>query len=907
MFKYLLLTVSIFFSINCFSQYMTISGSVQDTAARKPLLNSVAMAIRLKDSVLVAYTRSNANGDFSLTNLQIDTLELIISNPQFGDQSFYIIGSAGNTTFNMGTIVLPPKNKELKEVVIYAFKDPVYYKGDTLIYSADSFKVKPNATVEDLLKKLPGIKVDQNGKITSQGKAVDQVLVDGDEFFGTDPTVATRNLGATTVESVQVYEKKDETNSSGENLQVMNLKLKEDAKKGYFGKASAASDFQKFYEGEVFANKFKGSQKISVFGLFSNTPKTSIGFGDMNKYGLNNEYEWGGMQEDGFFYYQQGQEPVGIPRNIKSGIYYNDRLGKKTKLNMNYTFSSNKLNARASSRSQFFLTDSTYNTTAESKNIQEATSHSINLKIIQTLDSLTELEIEPKLKLNKNTLGNSVLTSFYTTADTLMTHQSDVSNSSETDGYALNTFVRLTRKFKKKDRRFKMNYNYLVTGNESAGTLKSVNSGSDTLNNQNINQKKNNGVMNQTHNALFIYTEPLTKKIKLEFEYNLNYNLSDQSKTTKDFANGDYSVINPLFTNKFQNERIFHSAGAKFIYEVKNQSLNLGVRGRTISFINTNLINQDRFVYSVNNLLPYLYYNYRMGGNGRLNFRYNTFSNQPTIDQLQPIPDNTNPIQVKLGNPDLKPTFNHNFNVFYNKFKPLSGTYIGTSANFTMVDQAFTNAITYDDFGRTYTQTVNVNGNYNASLNAWAGFPFFNKKFTIEPGAYLSYNKNSNFINTNKNITKTAGINGSLGFTLDLDTFNLRVNYGYGYNDPSSSLNMSSNKPYNNQDLSANLFLKLPFKFSLETSAQYVVNSNRAPGYNNNYVLWNATLSKTFLKTENLVLSVIGFDLLNQNISNNRIVQDNVITDTKTTIINRYFLVQLIFKFNNNNTKYEDF
>lgn len=206
--SHLLFALALLISTVCFSQRMTISGSVQDTVTKKPLPYSVAMAIRLKDSVLIGFTRSNQKGDFILSGLQIDTLELIVSNPAFGDQSFYIVGSPSNTSFHMGNIILPPKNQELKEVIIYAFKDPVYYKGDTLIYSADSFKVKPNATVEDLLKKLPGIKVDQNGKITSQGKAVDQVLVDGDEFFGTDPTVATRNLGANTVESVQVYEKK---------------------------------------------------------------------------------------------------------------------------------------------------------------------------------------------------------------------------------------------------------------------------------------------------------------------------------------------------------------------------------------------------------------------------------------------------------------------------------------------------------------------------------------------------------------------------------------------------------------------------------------------------------------------------------------------------------------------------
>jgi hypothetical protein len=900
MLKHLLLAAYLLVSSSCFAQYMTISGSVQDTAFKKPLSNSVAMAVRLKDSVMVAFTRSNEKGDFSFPSLKIDTLELIVSNPLFGDQSFYIVGSQQNKVFDLGIITLPPKNKDLQEVIIYAFKDPVYYKGDTLIYSADSFKVKPNATVEDLLKKLPGITVDQNGKITTQGKKVDQVLVDGDEFFGTDPTVATRNLGANTVESVQVYEKKDE-NNSGENLQIMNLKLKDDAKKGYFGKATAASDFQKFYEGELFTNKFKGSQKISVFGLAANTPKTNVGYGDIYKYGLDNENQNQFNEET--FTWTAPYEPTGIPRNLRAGIYYNDKLGKKTKLNANYTFGSKRMNAGTSARSQYFLSDTTYSTTAESKDIQNTESHAINMKLTQTIDSLTELEIEPKLKLNNNQGSNRSLTSFYTMKDSLA-RQTDVYNASTAAGYNLNTYVHLTRKFMKKDRKLRVHYTLLLNESESKGELKSLNFGTDTL--KDINQKKNNDVNNQTHTALIGFTEPITKKIKLGVEYNMNFNRSKQSKTTKDFMNGDYTFINPLLTNSFENRRSMQTLGGTFMYETKKRNLYVGARARNISFTNTNLINDEKFVYSVNTLLPFLYFYWNIGDGARFNFRYNSSSNQPSIDQLQPIPDNSNPLQVKVGNPDLKPSYNNSIAMFYNMFKPSNGRYLGFDFNFSAINNDFTNSIVYDETGRALIQTVNVDGNYISNFAMWGGIPFNNKMFTIDPNIWASYQKNTNFINNQKNITKTAGLNTGLGLSLNLDTLNFRLNYNYSYNVPSSSLNLASNKPYFRHEYAAYLFLKLPFKFEIETDAKYIVNSNRAPGYNINYVLWNARIGKTFLKTENLILSVIGNDLLNKNISNERTVTDNIITDTKTNIITRYFLLQLVYKFNNSKTKYND-
>ena len=896
---YLLSVLILFISTMAFSQHMTITGNVQDTIAKKALPYSVVMAVRLKDSVLVGFTRTNTKGDFTLSGLRIDTLELIVSNPLFGDQSFYIIGSPTNTTFQMGNIVLPPKNTELKEVIIYAFKDPVYYKGDTLIYSADSFKVKPNATVEDLLKKLPGIKVDQNGKITSQGKAVDQVLVDGDEFFGTDPTVATRNLGASTVESVQVYEKKDETNSSGENLQVMNLKLKENAKKGYFGKVSGASDFSRFYEGQVMLNKFKGSQKISVFGLGTNTPTTSLGFSDINKYGLDNEYEF---NEDLGYFTLAYTEPEGIPRTLKSGVYYSDRLGKKTKLNLNYNYNSVKSDATGTAHSEHFLSDSSYLTNLDSRTVKEFESHAINMKFVQNLDSLTDLEIEPKLKLSKDNKKNRFITEFLTNSDSLL-HETDVTNATRLEGYSLNTFVRLTRKFRNRERRLRLNYNYLINDNSADGTMKLL----DTdVNVQDVDQKKENDLHAGTHNALVVYTEPLSKKIKLEFEYNINMNASRQSKITRDLTNGDYSAINLSLSNSFKNQRIYHSVGTKFIYEVKKQVFTTGVRARNVSFENTNLMNDTSLYYTVNNLLPYMFYMYKISDNNRINIRYNTSSTQPTIEQLQPVPDNTNPNQIRLGNDKLKPTYSHNFNLYYNIYRPVTGKSIWLMANFTALSSAFSNAITYDALGKTNTKTVNVSGNYNGGTSLYLSLPFFNKVIMFDPNVSMNFSKNSNFINDRRNVTKTTNLGTNSSITLDLDTLTFRINYNYNYSIPSSSLNKASSTPYSTQEITGTLSLKFPFKFSLETSGQYIINSNRAPGYNINYVLWNASISKTFLKNENLVLSLIGNDLLNQNINASRTFGDNVITDTKTTIISRYFLVQLIFKFDNNNAKQND-
>ncbi len=894
-------------TINAFSQHMSISGNVQDTVAKAPLQYSVAMAIRIRDSIMVAHTRTDVTGHFELKNLPIDTLQVIISNPRFGDKSFYVFGSPTNNIFDFGKIILPSKSQQLKEVVIYAFKDPVYYKGDTLVYTVDSFKVKQNATVEDLLKRLPGIKVDSKGKITSQGKEISQVLVDGDEFFGSDPTIATKNLAAKSVESVQVYEKKNDKATEGgdETVQVMNLKLKDDAKKGYFGKVSSASDGKKFYEGDLLANKFSNTRKVSVFLLASNTPHSSFEGGDVYKYGLDNESNYQ-MDENGNYTMTNQNNNEGIPRTLKSGFYYNDKISKKIKLGFNYIYNNNQLTTSSITRSQYFLTDSSYVTDNASNNLQKSEAHSVNFKLTQTLDSLTELIIEPKLNLNSTDQNNYELTKFLTSTDTLI-HQTDITNTNKASGYDLNTNVKLNRKFKKKDRTLYVTYNLEMNDNRSTGVLKSFNTFyNSTIPNDSINQQKINTSNTQAHNALAVYTEPLTKKIKLEFEYSYNNSIGKQNKIAQNYFNGEYAVYDSLHTNNFENTRMANRLGLKFIYDIKKYSFNIGSRIRNVDIVNSNLITQQQIKQSINNILPYLGYIYKFSQNSRLNFRYYTSSNQPSINQLQPIPDNSNPNRVVVGNPDLLPTFSHNFNASYNTYKPVSGKYTWCGANYVITNNAFANSIVYDNLGRAIIKTVNVNGNTSAYAYAGTNFPFFQKKLEIGPNLNFNYSNSSGYINNQKNSTTNTGITGQLNISVHLDTLDFGLSYSYNYNSPSSTLSTSIDKPYSKQHYNAYLQLKLPFKFLVETEVEYNINSQRAAGYNINYVLWNGSISKRFFKNENFILAVTCNDILNQNISTSRIVQDNVITDNKTNIISRYFLLKLTYKFNSTKTKEND-
>jgi hypothetical protein len=908
--KFLIIFMLLGIISNAFAQKMIIGGNVQDTTTKTPLENAVVMAVRLNDSILLSHTRTDAKGYFSL-NIAIDTVQIIVSHPKFNDQPFYVFGSVANHEFDFGKIVLPHKSHALQEIVIYAYKDPVFYKGDTLIYTADSFKVKPNATVEDLLKKLPGMKVDAEGKITSQGKKIDQVLVDGDEFFGTDPTIATKNLNAKAVESVQVYEAKNEqaTDDGNETIQVLNLKLKEDAKKGYFGKATGASDFKQFHEGEVLANKFNKKQKISFFGLASNTPRSSIGWSDNYSYGLNSEYVSTGDDDESGRYWFDGRsnQNKGIPKTIKTGIYYTDQLSSKTKISSNYNYTNYQLGTRSETKSAYFLSDTTYSTENKSFNNQLNEGHNVTFNLTQKLDSLTELKIVPVVKINSSSTSKNESTNFLNDENT-SERITEIVNTNKLKGTDINTTAVLTRKFRKPKRLLQMSYNNVTIKNSTEGILLSNNTYfNNSLNsNDSINQQKLNSNSNTSHNAIVKYTEPLTKKIKLEYSYNGNYTINTQKKETFNYSNGEYSLKDSILTNNFENTRITNRLGLKFIYAVKKQEISIGTKARNISIENENLITQKIITQNVNNILPFVNYEYKFSDSKRMNIDYSTSSELPSINQLQPVQDNTNPNQIKNGNPDLLPTFKQNINTSFYGHKSITGNYVWIGANYSNTKNAFTNSIEYDSIGRTITTPINTNGNYSVSGNISGTKTFFSRLLSISPDLSYDYNKNTNVINKQQNITTISNITSGLEITLVFDTLEFTAGYRYDYNSPKSTINVVNNQPYTTQTLFFNTTLQLPLKFSVESSINYTINSQRAEGYNINVALWNASLEKRFLKNESLILSVEATDILNQNINTSRTVQDNIITDNKTNIISRFILFKVVYKFNSDKNKKDE-
>jgi hypothetical protein len=909
--KRYLLYFLLFSAASSYSQKLTISGNLQDTVAKTPLPNAILMAVKLMDSTLVGFTRSDENGFFKLKPVPIDTYQVIISHPKFADMGYFIFGDKKNLEYDFGKIILQPKNVTLDEVTIFAFKDPIYYKGDTLIYTADSFKTKANATVEDLLKKLPGLKVDKDGKITSQGKAVDKVLVDGDEFFGADPTMATKNLAASSIESVQVYEKKSDdvaNSSTGEETQkILNLKLKDEAKKGYFGKISGASDFQNFHEGEVLANYFKKKLKVSVFGLGSNTPNSSFDWGDMYKYGLSNEFNRQEGEDGEMMYYSNNQQPQGIPQTIKTGFYFTDKLSKNTKLNLNYTYNSSEVVSNITKNSQYFLPDTSYTTNNVTQAFQKNEAHAINFGIEQRIDSLSDLFFTSKIKLINTNSASTDETDFLT-SDNIRTRNTTINTSGKSFGYDVANNLKYLKRFKKKDRVLTLTYSNTFSQSNSDGILKTDNysyaDSAEFL--TSVNQRKKGLTDNQSHLGGVSFIEPITKKIKIEASYDFMYYNSKQDKKALNNIGGEYNEVDSSLTNNFENNKQINRAGLKFIYEVKKMRFTIGTKARNVYVKNDNIFKNQHITQNFNNILPFSTIRYKFSENKSLDVRYTTSSQNPTISQLQPVRDNSNPNFINIGNPNLLPTFQHALNLNFNSWKSVSGKYTWMGFNYNYTNNDIVNSTTFDSIGRTISQAVNVNGNYNMSGYIGTSMPFFSKKFEVGPNFWGSYYTSKSFINGLLNKETDIRTSMQLEFRFNFEKVEAAVSGYYNYNYASSSLNTVSNKPYSTQGMNARINIKLPAKFVLESNADYTINSQRSSGYNINYLVWNASLSKTFFKNENFILGFHAYDMLNQNISINREISGNVFTDVKTNIISRYFLLKATFKFNSNKTKEEN-
>jgi len=898
----------------------SVKGIVFDTIAKQPVPAATITVLQRSDSSLVTFTMTNNKGEFSLTNVGYGDYRLLVTHVNFHNVNKYFSINDANKNIDLSNIEVSDKNKVLEEVVVMAEAPPITLIGDTVQYNAGSFKTKPNAVVEDLLKKMPGIQVEKDGTVKAQGQEVKKVLVDGKEFFGTDPKIATKNLPADAVDKVQVYDKQSDMAQltgfdDGQSEKTINLKLKKDKKKGVFGKVNAGGGTEGRYQGRFNVNSFKGARQMSVIGMGNNTNAEGFSFmdilsfsGGMNQLGGGN----GGNINinigagDALSGAMGGGNNNAINTSWAGGANYNNIIGTKMEAQSNYFFSRyNPVTDQKLSR-QYILPDSTYFYNQNSRTNNLSNSHRFNLTYDYLIDSLHSLKFTPTLSLQNSRNGS--MSNYETLSEQLLRSNKGFSdNYSASDGYNFNGTLLFRKKFKKKGRTFSLSVGTTLNDSEGNGELESVNqfynrSGllvkTDSINQRSFSESEVRG-----YNTRAVYTEPLFKRSLMEFSISKNESRSVSDKITYDYnkTSGKHDAINPLLTNNYENVYGTATAGFRLRTQRKKYNYSLGVTWQNADLegtINTGL--KDSVIsQSFYNLLPNARFQYNFTRFKNLQLDYRASTTQPTVSQLQPIPDISNPLNIRVGNPDLKQEYTHRVNVHYTGMNPFRNKSFFWFSSYSFTNNRIVNFDLIDSFGRKTTKPVNVDGVYNLSNDLSIGWPLKFIKASLNFNTGFGYSKTIQFINTVRNNIYNMSVDPSVEISKSFkDKFDLTLSGGFTYNKAKYSLQSSLNNEYFTQDYSIDAGWQLPKNFYLSTDFRYTISSQRSAGFNAKVPLWNASFSKLFLKYNRGEIKISVYDLLNENQAIVRNTNSNYIEDQNNRVLKRFFLLSFTYSLN---------
>ncbi|MFT3934634.1 MAG: outer membrane beta-barrel protein [Chitinophagaceae bacterium] len=900
-----------------FAQHASVTGIISDTASKENLSNAVVSILRAKDSVLLKFTRTNAQGKFTLNRLPAGKFILLVTYPKFAD---YVeqLSFNDSTNLSLDKVAMIQKAKLLEEVVFKQKVSAIKIKGDTTEFTADSFHVQANATVEELLKKLPGIQVDKNGKITAQGETVQKVLVDGEEFFGDDPTLVTQNLRADMIDKVQVFDKKSDQAAftgidDGVKNKTINLKLKDNKKNGYFGKVDVSGGTDGYYNEQLMFNYFKKKMKISVYGILSNTGKTGLSWDENQKYGQNFadianvddnggvSISFGGDELDNWDGHYNGQ---GYPTVKTGGLHYNDKWNDdKQSFNGNYKIMQLNVNGVNGSNSQYILPDTLYYNSSSERFHNDILRNRLNGTYEWQIDSSSSI----KISANGGTDHKKTFSEYFTearAADSLLVNSGDRRISTDGENRTVNSNLLWKKKMRKKGRTISLNISenyekgnsdgFLYADNEFyKGGLPATQQITDQY--KQYNSEKIGFITNAT------YSEPLSKVSSLLINYGIaiNNSTSNRNSFNKGIA-GKYDSIDSLYSNDYKFNQFTHKGGLTYNLIKKKIRFNIGSNIGFTSFNQTDMHADTSVKRNFVNFYPQAQFSYNFNSQKSLSLRYNGNTRQPSIQQIQPTRTNDDPLNITIGNPTLRPQFDNRIGLNFYQYKVITETNIYANINYQFTENALSNASKVDSNGKRTTQAINIDGNH--SLNGYFGYGLKWKKpdLRIYFNGAISLNQNAYIVNDVLNITKSQNYTLSNYLSKSKDKkYELRLENSVTYTSSTSSVQSSIKTNYWTWTIEPNFDVFLPKKFQIHTDASANLRQKTSTfNYNTNTFIWNAWIGKKFLKSDGLLLKLSGNDLLNQNIGFNRNVSSNYISQNTYSTIQRYFMISLVWNFN---------
>ncbi len=898
-----------------YAQTSSLKGSVRDTMEKKFLPNAVVALIQKKDSTLYQFTRTAKDGSFSFQQLPPGRYRLLITYPKFADYTDDIEVKPDMT--DLGTIPLTQQAQLLQAVIIKS-AGAIRIKGDTTEFVADSFRVREGATVEELLKKLPGFQVNSKGEIVAQGQRVDKVLVDGEEFFGDDPTMATRNIGAKAVDKVQVFDTKTEQQqltgmANGQQGKTVNIKLKEDQKKGGFGRYSVASDFNRYHDVNVMYNRFVGKKKFSVYGTKSNTNTGSLNWDDRRRLGIENDYEFdeisGGlyfeMEDDGF----NSWSFRGLPDAYTAGALFSNKWAEdKQSVNGSYRYNRLGMQNRSTTLTENILPDNALfnrlrysNQYSRQRNLNQQ--HAFNGKWEWKPDSLTTLRFTTALTHRQSEFENETDAESLT-AERDFVNTSNRVNEGRTERRDADNNLSYKRSFKKAGRLLNASLRFRYTEDDLNGFFRFENRYYD--NNQvdsieKADQQKLNDNRSGTLGAKLTYVEPLSTKWSAVFTYGYNRNDAESRRNTYDrSASGKYENRNAVFSNNFDMEAQGHSGS--LIARFNSKKLKFGF-GSGVASTRFNLLNIDsshRYAFNFLNFTPQANLNYTLQSNTNLFINYNGTTVQPNIEQLQPLRNNTDPLNIVIGNPALEVAFRHSININYYSYKMLKQLGFWSGFGYNVSNNAISNNTVIDANGKRVTQAINVDGNSNWYLWSEWNKGEGEKKLIHTISVNANGSVNNNFINWLSNRTRSFSFSVGYGLRYEVENkWSLNGKPKIGLSRSTSSLNPAARTEFLTYGGNAEGRLTLPWKLELQSDIDLDWRQRiSAFDANPNITYWKAELRRKVFKNNSGIISIVANDILNNYRGLNRIINSNFITEERYQRVGQYFQLKLEWSFN---------
>ncbi|MBP6430703.1 MAG: TonB-dependent receptor [Ferruginibacter sp.] len=902
-----------------FSQNITLKGQVNDKADKAPIAGATISLINEKDTTQKKYKVTDAKGNFDFNNLNAQTYVVKISYSGYEKIEQKINLQASNKTpipFSIGKMAT-----DLTGVVIVAKTQPVRQKGDTTEFSASQFKVNPDATAEDIIKKLPGITVARDGTVTAAGEQVRKVTVDGRDFFGDDATAALRNLPADVIDKIQVFDRLSDQAQltgfdDGNSVKTVNIVTKSGIRNGQFGRVYAGVGTDSRYTAGGNVSFFKGDRRLSLVGNFNNINIQNFASQDLlgvtssggggNRGGGNR----GGGGGDNF---NVGQSS-GISKTNAAGLNFSNVYNKKLTLSGSYFFNQSKNESQDVSNKETFNNLKNIFTHQESNATSTNYNHRINMRLEYKIDSSNSLFIIPNISFQNNkSVSESSVQNYRAENDSVGVSTSN--NNSDRNGYNIRNNIMFRHSFAKRGRSLSVGFNTGWSKNDGE-TLTDIENKyyyttgiTEVLSNR-FRDSKTSG---SSIGGNISYTEPVGKKGQLQIDYTPTVQKNKANQQTYNYDGFKYSLFEPKLSNVFDNTITTNNAGINYrLGQSRDEQLSFG-----LNFQNSKLESQRTFptTTSVNqsftNILPNLMWRKKLSVTSNIRVFYRASTSFPSITQLQDVISDTNSLSVSSGNPGLKQSYTHflsgrysytnsktSRSFFANLFLQTASDYISNASYFIQNDSIINNVTVKEN--SQFSKPVNLNGYKSLRTFFTYSMPLKFIKTTLNVNAGFSYSRLPGLVDYKNTITNSYNYNTGVTFASNINEYvDFNLSYTANFNNSSTNTTNSTTTKYVNQSVGAQVNLLNKKGWFIQNDFSGNANTGLASGFNQSYWLWNAAIGKKILKKQAGELKLSVFDLLKQNQSISRSVTDTYIQDVQTQVLQQYFMLTFTYKLKN--------